>query len=168
MRYALLTTSWLPTHDMQRSVVENYSDGVVRHTLQTQPPGEYFTYSQVMSAPGIIHLQPSTRRKYTALILENIIAVFPHDSGPIIRIEKGRPRIASVYAVAEHDPVDPIFHQHGRHEFESRMGRPPANWELDRINCPNAGQIGHYACGWCDFHSQPVIVCGCRVRNDDR
>lgn len=32
--------------------------------------------------------------------------------------------------------------------FISRVGRPPADDDLERCNCPKAGEIGHSSCGW--------------------
>lgn len=33
-------------------------------------------------------------------------------------------------------------------EFEKAVGRPPENDDLERCNCPEAGQDGHESCGW--------------------
>lgn len=32
-----------------------------------------------------------------------------------------------------------------------------------RINCPDAGQIQHLACGWCAVHAGPRFACLCAV-----
>jgi hypothetical protein len=38
----------------------------------------------------------------------------------------------------------------------------------DRIACKKAGQVGHWACGWCAVHSQPRFHCGlrCLIKGD--
>lgn len=33
-------------------------------------------------------------------------------------------------------------------EFEGATGWPPMNDDLERVNCPDAGQDGHLMCGW--------------------
>ena len=47
-------------------------------------------------------------------------------------------------------------------EFEDRTGRKPEHDDLERVNCKRAGEIGHWACGWCDKHYAPRAECGCR------
>ena len=44
-------------------------------------------------------------------------------------------------------------------EFEKHTGRIPENDDLDRCNCPDAGKIGHWACGICKEHNTPVFMC---------
>lgn len=46
-------------------------------------------------------------------------------------------------------------------EFEAKTGRPPADDDLDRVNCPEVGTHGHMQCGWCPAHDQPRPTCGC-------
>lgn len=33
-------------------------------------------------------------------------------------------------------------------EYEEAVGRPPVDDDLDRANCPKAGELGHMMCGW--------------------
>lgn len=47
-------------------------------------------------------------------------------------------------------------------EYERRTGAPPENDDLDRVNCPTVGVLGHWACGWCVTHAQPEFRCMCR------
>lgn len=44
-------------------------------------------------------------------------------------------------------------------EFERWTGRPPKDDDLERVNCPLAGQLMHWCCGWCDEHGTPVFSC---------
>lgn len=46
-------------------------------------------------------------------------------------------------------------------EFERLVGHAPENDDLDRVNCPKAGSIGHWHCGWCLVHNKPHFMCGC-------
>ena len=49
-------------------------------------------------------------------------------------------------------------------EFEKATGRKPEQDDLERVNCPDSGDIGHLSCGWCDLHQGPMFECGCGVR----
>ena len=31
----------------------------------------------------------------------------------------------------------------------------------ERIHCDKAGQVGHWHCGWCPLHDQPMFRCMC-------
>lgn len=42
-------------------------------------------------------------------------------------------------------------------QFEKATGRPPQDDDLDRCNCPNAGEIGHLLCGWDDHLNLPAF-----------
>lgn len=46
-------------------------------------------------------------------------------------------------------------------EFRRRVGTPPVQDDLDRVNCPKAGEMGHWQCGWCEEHDRPRFMCGC-------
>jgi hypothetical protein len=48
--------------------------------------------------------------------------------------------------------------------FEGLVGRPPVDDELERLNCPHAGELDHQLCGWCDEHETPAWECGCQVK----
>jgi hypothetical protein len=43
-------------------------------------------------------------------------------------------------------------------EFTAATGREPVNDDMERVNCVEAGAIGHYACGWCK-HELPYFCC---------
>ena len=45
-------------------------------------------------------------------------------------------------------------------EFESRFGRAPERDDLHRVNCPLAGQLGHWLCGVCVVCGMPRFDCG--------
>ena len=46
-------------------------------------------------------------------------------------------------------------------EFELRVGLPPKQDDLDRVNCEKVGTPGHVQCGWCWTHNRPRFECGC-------
>lgn len=52
-------------------------------------------------------------------------------------------------------------------EFKKKTGRPPERDDLDRVNCPLTGSIGHWSCGWCGQHDKPRFECGCLVRAEE-
>lgn len=54
--------------------------------------------------------------------------------------------------------------------FTKRVGSPPVMDDLDRCNCPDAGELGHWNCGWCAIADLPVFCCiGCgRGEHADR
>ena len=43
-------------------------------------------------------------------------------------------------------------------DFSEVMGYEPGQDDMERANCPDAGQIGHLGCGWC-VHGKPVFLC---------
>jgi uncharacterized OB-fold protein len=44
-------------------------------------------------------------------------------------------------------------------EFKLAVGREPEADDLERVNCPNAGRVGHYSCGWCEKCDKPYFEC---------
>jgi hypothetical protein len=50
-------------------------------------------------------------------------------------------------------------------EFTKRFGREPVMDDLNRVNCPEAGDPGHYQCGVCEEHDKPRFMCGCPHKN---
>lgn len=48
-------------------------------------------------------------------------------------------------------------------EFERRTGRKPDQDDLERVNCPHAGEPMHMSCGWCDECDRPQFECGCAI-----
>ncbi len=42
--------------------------------------------------------------------------------------------------------------------FKRATGHNPVNDDLARANCPDAGKVGHWACGWCG-HDKPTQFC---------
>jgi hypothetical protein len=48
-----------------------------------------------------------------------------------------------------------------RDEFVAKLGREPILDDLDRVNCPYAGEIGHSQCGWCNECDHPKFECLC-------
>jgi hypothetical protein len=51
------------------------------------------------------------------------------------------------------------------HEFEERVGSAPEQDDLERANCPLAGQWGHLQCGICQMHGLPRFSCWqCEVK----
>lgn len=53
-------------------------------------------------------------------------------------------------------------------EFKVKTGRPPKDDDLERVNCPIPGQIGHFSCGWCNKCDQPRFQCGCALETSVR
>ena len=45
--------------------------------------------------------------------------------------------------------------------FAEFVGRPPRHDDLERVNCLEAGDKGHFLCGWCSGHEKPRFECGC-------
>jgi hypothetical protein len=45
-------------------------------------------------------------------------------------------------------------------QFEQITGRPPEQDDLERVNCPQAGSIGHEHCGTCPVCNLPRFMCG--------
>lgn len=45
-------------------------------------------------------------------------------------------------------------------QFEAAVGHPPENDDLVRVNCPKAGQLGHFQCGWDVVRGMPVFIPG--------
>ena len=43
-------------------------------------------------------------------------------------------------------------------DFRRLVGRNPANDDLERVNCSQAGEIGHLSCGMCR-HDKPYFNC---------
>lgn len=52
-------------------------------------------------------------------------------------------------------------------DFEAACGFAPKDDDLERVNCPRAGEIGHSHCGWCLLDDKPRFICGHRHRSDD-
>lgn len=48
--------------------------------------------------------------------------------------------------------------------YESITGDKPIQDDLERVNCPNAGEIGHSNCGWCFKCNTPAFSCTCTRR----
>ena len=46
-------------------------------------------------------------------------------------------------------------------EFEEKLGYPPEDDDLERVNCIHAGEPTHMSCGWCSKHDRPRFICGC-------
>lgn len=45
--------------------------------------------------------------------------------------------------------------------FKERTGREPERDDLERCNCPQAGQLLHSCCGWCERCDKPRFECPC-------
>ena len=43
----------------------------------------------------------------------------------------------------------------------------PTMDDMERVNCPREGHIGHSNCGWCILHDQPRFVCMCYPPSHD-
>lgn len=45
-------------------------------------------------------------------------------------------------------------------KFEKCTGHKPVDDDLERVNCPHAGEIGHSQCGWNHKKEMPVFMVG--------
>lgn len=43
--------------------------------------------------------------------------------------------------------------------FEKAVGSAPIQDDLDRCNCDEVGEPGHWSCGWCDTCNKPYFMC---------
>jgi hypothetical protein len=50
-------------------------------------------------------------------------------------------------------------------QFEKAVGRKPEDDDLDRVNCSEAGSIGHLCCGWNNVENKPQFDVGPREWN---
>lgn len=46
-------------------------------------------------------------------------------------------------------------------QYKEMTGFEPRLDDLERTNCPRAGELGHFHCGVCSVHKQPRHHCGC-------
>jgi hypothetical protein len=51
-------------------------------------------------------------------------------------------------------------------EFTRKLGRPPEQDDLERVNCPDAGKVGHFGCGWCERCDRPMFMCRHQFERD--
>lgn len=49
-----------------------------------------------------------------------------------------------------------------REMFVAAMGRGPEQDDLERANCPDAGKVGHFMCGWDKAANLPVVEAAAR------
>ena len=52
--------------------------------------------------------------------------------------------------------------------FRKSMGRDPWNDDLERCNCPRAGEVGHWDCGWDEVANRPCFAGGARKPRKSR
>lgn len=48
-------------------------------------------------------------------------------------------------------------------QFKAATGRDPEDDDLERVNCPQAGRIGHLCCGWDSVWNRPQFEIGPRL-----
>lgn len=48
--------------------------------------------------------------------------------------------------------------------FRKAVGRDPIQDDLERSNCPQAGELGHHFCGWDHDKDLPVFMVGREVK----
>lgn len=51
-------------------------------------------------------------------------------------------------------------------QFEQATGHAPERDDLERCNCPQAGTVGHWQCGWDEVANLPVFMTGRLVIQD--
>lgn len=113
------------------------------------------------------------------------LPVYPKHRGVIRAVEcgpggqsrDGRPegQLANVgnTDTGEVDPASPAYEPDHvtPNQFKAKVGWPPSDDDLERVNCSLAGYPGHLTCGWCTQHDRPRLVCGCchkRTSNGER
>ena len=47
--------------------------------------------------------------------------------------------------------------------FTAAVGHAPKNDDLERCNCPDAGEFGHTMCGWDYSVNLPVFITGTKT-----
>lgn len=52
--------------------------------------------------------------------------------------------------------------------FIAATGREPVLDDLERANCPMAGEMGHWSCGWCEEHDKPKFMCNHQLQRQVR
>lgn len=52
--------------------------------------------------------------------------------------------------------------------FKKATGTEPEHDDLERSNCKQAGQIGHYHCGWNSLLNRPNFMCPSSAIEVDR
>lgn len=45
-------------------------------------------------------------------------------------------------------------------QFTLATGSAPRDDDMERANCPDAGKIGHWSCGWNHKRNLPRFMCG--------
>lgn len=50
-------------------------------------------------------------------------------------------------------------------QYKKATGYFPEQDDLERCSCKEAGQPGHFFCGWCGLHDLPRFWCGCSFIN---
>lgn len=48
--------------------------------------------------------------------------------------------------------------------FRLKTGRAPEQDDLQRVNCLQAGEVGHNDCGWCSICDHPKFECICPAK----
>lgn len=48
-----------------------------------------------------------------------------------------------------------------KEKFIECVGREPELDDLERVNCEQAGEVGHWSCGWCPEHNLPRFEPDC-------
>jgi hypothetical protein len=52
-------------------------------------------------------------------------------------------------------------------KFQAATGHLPIHDDLERCNCPLAGQLGHWGCGWNQKNDMPQFMCGPSSAEDE-
>lgn len=53
-----------------------------------------------------------------------------------------------------------------RERFIRCVGREPVGDDLDRCNCPNAGMLMHWGCGWDHERNLPQFMVGAKPKGE--
>lgn len=53
-------------------------------------------------------------------------------------------------------------------QFKQATGHEPVQDDLERCNCPKAGEIGHLSCGWDEEKNLPQFMTGSRLLKGEK
>lgn len=53
-----------------------------------------------------------------------------------------------------------------KEEFKKATGYDPENDDLERVNCSEAGKVGHLCCGWNYTKNMPVFLVGTENKDE--
>ncbi len=89
------------------------------------------------------------------------------DEGDHVRIRVREPSGKASFSATDADLQRIVAKLAEMINRQAPAGREPPhdpNDDFERIACNKAGQVGHWACGWCAEHNRPSFECLCNGR----